>query len=208
MTPAEAYLYTKNINANSKELNTQLFEDNRKWIEKDGLKLSEEEMRILYGKAIPPGYVITPQTAYLINNLLQQVVQRGTAVRVRALGRPAAGKTGTTNNETDAWFIGFIPQLVAGVWVGHDVKKRLGPGEQGGRTAAPIFLEYMKEAMKDIPQKDFEPPKGFPMSKIASLKGGSAIYSTGFSVKNTEWFGVTHQVQDRAVDFFEEDLGF
>lgn len=207
-TLAQANLRAKNTDPKSTELNAALFEENKEWIDKDGLKLSEEELRILYGKAIPEGYVMTPQTAYLICNLMQQVVQRGTAVRVRALGKPVAGKTGTTNSETDAWFIGFIPDLAAGVWVGHDVKKSLGPGEQGGRTAAPIFLEYMKFASEKYGSKKFSPPEGFPVGQIAKLQGGSAVYSTGFGVLKPEWFGVTHDVVDRAVDFFEEDLGF
>jgi len=209
LPPAAAFLHAANTNPDSTELNTALFEANKEWIEKDGLTLSEEELRVLYGKAIPEGYVMTPQTAYLILNLMREVVNRGTAVRVRALGRPVAGKTGTTNDETDAWFLGVVPQLAAGAWVGHDVKKSLGRGEQGGRTAAPIFLEFMKEVTKDMEPRDFQPPEGFPVAQIAGLKGGSAIYSTGFARPEASgWFGVTHEVQDRAVDFFEEDMGF
>lgn len=204
----DASVMSKNTDPESLELNTSLFTTNSKFIEQDNLQLSEEEIRVLYGNAIPEGYVMSPQTAYLILNLLQKVVQEGTGARVRALGRPAAGKTGTTNDETDAWFIGLVPDLVAGVWVGNDVKKSLGRGEQGGRTAAPIFLEYMKEVTKDLPVKEFQPPEGFPLEQIATLSGGSAIYSTGFSKPEASWFGVTHDVHDRAVDFFEEDLGF
>lgn len=209
MPVGAAYLYAENADPSSPDLNTELFEVNEKFIGLDGLQLSDEELRILYGKAIPPGYVMTPKTAYLILNLMREVVKRGTAVRVNALGRPVAGKTGTTNEETDAWFIGYIPDLAAGAWVGFDVKKTLGRGEQGGRTAAPIFLEYMQDVTKDIPVKDFQPPEGFPLEQIASIAGGSAIYSTGFAKPEaTEWFGVSHDVQDRAVDFYEEDMGF
>lgn len=208
LSPAAAHLKAANTDPKSTELNTALFEANKEFIEKDSLQLSEEELRVLYGKAIPDGYVMTPQTAYLICNLLQEVVKRGTGARVNALGKPVAGKTGTTNDETDAWFIGFVPDLAAGAWVGYDVKKSLGRGEQGGRTAAPIFLEYMKEATKNFEPKEFMPPEGFSIETIASLKGGSAIYSTGFARPEAAWFGATHNIQDRAVDFFEEDMGF
>lgn len=211
MTPAEANLWAKNADPSSTDLNTELFEANKHVIDDDKLQLSDEELRILYGKAIPPGYVMTPQTAYLMCNLLQEVVKRGTGARVQALGKPVAGKTGTTNDETDTWFIGFVPDLAAGVWVGYDVKKNLGAGEQGGRTAAPIFLEYMKEATKDFEPKEFQPPEGFPIAEISKLPGGSAIYYTG-ETKSTEepvWVnsGPSHNVKDRAVDFFEEDTG-
>lgn len=209
LPPSVAYLKSESTDPKSTELNSTLFEANKKFIETDNLQLSEEELRVLYGKAIPDGYVMTPKTAYLICNLLQQVVKRGTGARVQALDKPVAGKTGTTNDETDAWFIGFVPELAAGVWVGHDVKKSLGRGEQGGRTAAPIFLEYMQVATKDLGAKDFQPPEGMPIEQIATLKGGSAIYSTGFERQEAAaWFGVTHEIQDRAVDFYEEDMGF
>lgn len=210
MDPNEAYRFSLSVGPESTELNTALFEANKQFIEKDGLKLSDEELRILYGRAIPDGYIMTPQTAYLILNAMREVVKRGTAVRVQALGRPVAGKTGTTNDETDAWFIGYVPQLAAGAWIGFDVKKPMGRGEQGGRTAAPIFIEYMKEVLKDMEPLDFQPPESFPVAEIAELKGGSAIYCTGLNKGETAggtWLGVTHSVRDRAVDFFEEDMG-
>lgn len=203
-----AYLHAKNTNPAQGELNTELYEANKEWIKKDGLQLSDEELRILYGKAIPDGYVMTPQTAYLMVKLMEEVVKRGTGARVRALEKPVAGKTGTTNEETDAWFIGFVPDLAAGVWVGNDLKTTLGRGEQGGRTAAPIFLEYMQEVTRDWPAKEFTPPEGFPIEQIASLTGGSAIYSTGLKRLEPTWFGISREIKDRAVDFFEDDLGF
>ncbi|HVR70769.1 MAG TPA: PBP1A family penicillin-binding protein [Vicinamibacteria bacterium] len=102
---------------------------------------------------------IRADTAYLLTSLLRGVVERGTAMRARALKRPVAGKTGTTNDYTDGWFIGFEPALAAGVWVGFDEKKEsLGRGQDGGRTALPIWLEFFAEAMKDAPLEDFAVP--------------------------------------------------
>lgn len=188
--------------------NTKLWEENQRWIEKDGLDLTPDELNVLYGAAIPDGYVITPQTAYLVTGLLQKVVQNGTAQKVRALERPVAGKTGTTNDETDTWFVGYTPNLAAGVWVGYDTLKKIGSGEQGGRTAAPIFIEYMQKVLAGTPVAKFEAPPGFAENKIASLTGGSAVYWKGGLYKdaNVEELA-THRMDDRAVDFFEADFG-
>ncbi len=184
------------------DLNTELFIDNEPWIEKDGLRLSQINIKTLYGEKIPPDHVITPQTAYLMVNLLKGVVERGTATRVKALGKPAAGKTGTTNDETDTWFIGFVPDLLAGVWVGFDEISSIGKKETGGRTAAPIFIEYMKEATKNFEAKNFTPPPDFPIKDIASISGGSAIFGPRyiFDASNSP------SNPDRAGAFFEEDL--
>ena len=200
--PAEVKTQNKVIDPQDVEFNTTLYEVNKPWIEKDGLALSELELKTLYGNAIPKGHVITPQTAYLMVRLMRGVVTGGTGTRVNALGKPVAGKTGTTNDETDTWFVGFVPDLAAGVWIGFDEIKPIGRGEQGGRTSAPIFLEYMKEATKDFEPKEFEPPKGFPTGRIASLPGGSAVFGALYSLENIggPW-GV-----DRAGEFFEEDM--
>jgi penicillin-binding protein 1A len=102
---------------------------------------------------------IRADTAYLMTSLLKGVVERGTAVRARSLNRPVAGKTGTTNDFTDGWFIGFEPSLAAGVWVGFDEKKEsLGRGQDGARTALPIWMDFWAEAMKDKPIEDFPVP--------------------------------------------------
>ncbi|MBI2341898.1 MAG: hypothetical protein HYU98_04115, partial [Deltaproteobacteria bacterium] len=189
----------------SKNLNTALFQDAAKYIESDGLVLTQEEMKILYGDAIPPDYTISPQTAYLMTKLLMGVVERGTGTKVRALEKPVAGKTGTTNDETDCWFIGFTPNLAAGVWVGFDNIARIGSKETGGKVSAPIFLEYMKDATKDSPIAEFKAPAGVKDERIASLTGGSAIYFKGYSLLR-EGFESERRLQDRAIDFFEEDL--
>ncbi len=95
--------------------------------------------------------VISPETAYLVTNLMESVVRNGTGWRAKALGRPVAGKTGTTNDLKDAWFAGFVPQLVAVSWVGYDQERPLGHQETGSRAAAPAWVAFMKEAVKGMP---------------------------------------------------------
>ena len=104
--------------------------------------------------------VLSPETAYLITSMLESVVQRGTGKRVRALGRPVAGKTGTTNDMHDAWFIGYTPEVATGVWVGYDSERSLGKDHTGGHVSAPVFLAYMQAALGDSPVHDFAVPEG------------------------------------------------
>jgi len=115
--------------------------------------------------------VIEETTAYIINSLLESVVQDGTGRRVRALNRPVAGKTGTTNNLYDAWFVGYTPDIITGVWVGFDEEGSLGRGETGSRAASPIWLGYMQRVMADRPVKDFEVPDGIVFSRIDAETG-------------------------------------
>lgn len=103
-----------------------------------------------------PVPVISPENAYVITNLMQSVVASGTGHRASVIGRPVAGKTGTTNDAKDAWFIGFIPQLVTGVWVGYDQERSLGAGGSGGQAAAPIWGDFMQKAVVRLPPEDFE----------------------------------------------------
>jgi len=102
--------------------------------------------------------VISEHTARVMVDLMQEPVQRpgGTAAKVKELQRPAAGKTGTTNDFTDAWFIGYTPSLAAGVWIGFDEKVTLGDKETGGRAALPIWLSMMQEIYKDKPVEKFQ----------------------------------------------------
>ncbi|HWP35073.1 MAG TPA: PBP1A family penicillin-binding protein [Thermodesulfobacteriota bacterium] len=116
--------------------------------------------------------VISPETAFIMTNMLKGVVQDGTAQRVKALGRPVAGKTGTTNDLNDAWFIGYTPDLVAGVWVGFDDLRTLGWNETGARAASPIWLDFMQEAVRGQPVRDFLPvPPGVVFAKIDPKSG-------------------------------------
>lgn len=119
--------------------------------------------------------VITPQTAYLITSLMQSVIQEGTGQRARALGRPAAGKTGTTNDTRDAWFIGYVPKkIVAGAWVGYDIEKSLGSHETGAVAALPIWLSFMKEAVADLPVENFPVPDGVIFIRVDKETGEPA----------------------------------
>ena len=101
---------------------------------------------------------ISPQHAYLMTHLLEGVVQHGTGQRAKALGRPIAGKTGTSSDYSDAWFIGYTPSLLTGVWVGFDDKTSLGKNETGSRAALPIWNSFMAQALKNIPFETFTPP--------------------------------------------------
>ncbi len=104
--------------------------------------------------------VLDPVTAYQIVSILEGAVLRGTATTVRSVGKPIAAKTGTTNDQFDAWTMGFSPDLVAGVWVGFDKPRDMGNGESGGRVAAPIFRDFMLAALKDRPAVTFRVPNG------------------------------------------------
>ncbi len=115
--------------------------------------------------------VIEKNTAYLITNLLQGVVEDGTGRRVKALNRPVAGKTGTTNTFEDAWFVGYTPDYVTGVWVGFDEEKSLGIGETGSRAASPIWLTFMRTILKDKPVRLFQVPDGVVFAKIDAETG-------------------------------------
>lgn len=106
--------------------------------------------------------VISPRTARLMSSMLQGVVQHGTAIAATTLKLPLAGKTGTTNDFTDAWFVGFSPSLTAGVWVGYDEKKTLGAKETGARTALPIWMQFMKVAMAGKDPGQFQAPPDLP----------------------------------------------
>jgi penicillin-binding protein 1A len=124
------------------------------------------------------GRVISEQAAYLITDLLRNVVEHGTGWRVKALGLPAAGKTGTTQDYKDAWFVGYTPMLTTGVWVGFDNSVPLGRGEAGARAASPIWLEYMQNALADLPARDFAVPKGIIFAKIDPENGLLATSET------------------------------
>ena len=110
--------------------------------------------------------VTSEETAFLLSNVLQDVVQTGTGRRARAIGRPSAGKTGTTNDNVDAWYIGYIPQLLTGVYVGFDKPRRMGRSETGSKAAAPIWIDFMKNAVTNLPTEQFKQPPGITTVKI------------------------------------------
>jgi penicillin-binding protein 1A len=127
---------------------------------------------------IPQGgtQLMDPITAYQITSMLQGVVQRGTGTAALALNRPVGGKTGTTNEYRSAWFVGFTPQIVAGVFVGYDDNRSLGSGETGAQAALPIFVEFMKEATKTLPPDDFKAPAN---AKFAMVRGIREAFRPG-----------------------------
>ena len=118
--------------------------------------------------------VISAETSYIITSLMESVVQTGTGTRVKALNRPTAGKTGTTNDYIDAWFMGFVPQITCGVWVGFDDEKTLGKYETGSKAAAPIWLYFMDEAVNDMPVEVFPIPEGVIFARVDPETGGLA----------------------------------
>lgn len=118
--------------------------------------------------------IIPPTTAYQVVSMLEGVVLRGTGRRVRAVGKPLAGKTGTTNRSNDAWFMGFSPDLAVGVYVGFDNPKTLGRRETGSSVAAPIFRDFMAAALKDKAGISFRIPEGIKLIRINSVTGEAA----------------------------------
>ncbi|MDD4241142.1 MAG: PBP1A family penicillin-binding protein [Smithellaceae bacterium] len=115
--------------------------------------------------------VIDPRIAFMTTYVMQDVVESGTGRRVKSIGRPVAGKTGTTNDIRDAWFLGFTPSLITGVWVGFDQEKSLGRQEVGGRAAAPIWLYFMEKALQGKPVESFPVPEGIVFVKVDSRTG-------------------------------------
>lgn len=116
--------------------------------------------------------VLEKESAYIINYMMQGVVKSGTGFRARHLEAPIGGKTGTTDDFTDAWFIGFSPSITVGVWVGYDIKRSLGNEETGGRTASPIFVEFMEKYLEKYPEpQEFKKPPGVIMRRIDKYTG-------------------------------------
>jgi penicillin-binding protein 1A len=130
--------------------------------------------------ALPDGFALPPAQAYVATSLLRAPIEHpaGTGHAAAALGRPLAGKTGTTNDHTDAWFVGFSPEIATGVWVGFDQNRLLGKGETGGRAALPIWLDFMRPALADRPARDFAAPPGVVFARIDAKTGGLASSSS------------------------------
>ncbi|MGZ3746443.1 MAG: penicillin-binding protein 1A [Pseudobdellovibrionaceae bacterium] len=156
--------------------------------------------------------LIKPQTAYVTTTLLKGVVEdkNGTGGRARSIGREVAGKTGTTNGYYDAWFIGYTPQIVTGVWVGFDKEHSLGKGEVGGRAALPIWVEYMKAAHEGLPQQSFPVPEGIVFANIDSDTGKLATASTKNVLRQAFAEGTEPTTEsnksEEATDFLKKDL--
>ena len=126
-------------------------------------------------RAQPAERAISPEVNFLINDMMRDVITRGTGRRALALGRAdLRGKTGTTDYAVDTWFNGFNDSLVASVWVGDDKNRPLGEGEEGARTAVPIWVDYMREALRGVPEKPRSMPEGVVEMKINAQTGGTA----------------------------------
>ncbi len=135
-------------------------------------KVSDRYGNLIEEHQVKKERVISVKTAYLMTDLLQGVVREGTGTKAKELMRPAAGKTGTTNELKDAWFIGFTPSVLTGVWVGYDDHTvSLGKGETGGRAACPIWVYFMKEYLKNKPVETFPIPDGIVFAKINGYSG-------------------------------------
>jgi penicillin-binding protein 1A len=122
--------------------------------------------------------VMNPYTAYQITSMMEGVVERGTGKKVQVVGKPVAGKTGTSNDERDAWFIGFTPDLTVGVYVGFDNPKPMGKGRTGGELAAPIVADFMKLALKDKAAVPFRVPRAIELIPIHVNTGKRGIFGT------------------------------
>jgi penicillin-binding protein 1A len=115
--------------------------------------------------------VLDSMTAYQITSMMEGVVQAGTATALKEVGKPIAGKTGTTNDEKDAWFIGFSPDLVVGIYMGYDKPRNLGRNATGCHLAAPIARDFMKLALADKPAIPFRVPAGIKLIRVDSKTG-------------------------------------
>ncbi len=154
-------------------------------------KIEDKSGNIIEQSIIEPEQIIPQETAYIMTSMLKSVVQNGTGWRAKRLGRPVAGKTGTTNNLHDAWFVGYSTDYISGVWLGFDKEKSLGRNETGSSAACPVWTDFMENIHKGRPKKDFKVPKNIIFQKIDSKTGllpGPETKSTIFEcfVKGTE----------------------
>ena len=161
------------------EGNTIINNENRKCINCDKISFTSDEF-----PKIDDNYeqILSPQTAYQITSLLQGAVERGTGKKLKKLGLNLAGKTGTTNDNTDAWFIGFTSNLVIGVYVGMDNPQTLGKFETGSKAALPIFGEFIKNAIKKSDARPFKVPKDITLMVIDPNTGNKAKFSSNNTI--------------------------
>jgi penicillin-binding protein 1A len=178
----------------------EVLEENTPYIEMDE-KEEEEEMPNLSSPASTER-VISPQNAFIMTHLLEGVVQHGTGQRAKVLGRPVAGKTGTSSDYSDAWFIGYSPSLLAGVWVGFDDKTSLGKNETGSRAALPIWISFMSRALRNTPVETPKPPPGITFVRVNIDTGLPA--NTGSSETISEAF-IDSSIPRKNEDHEKED---
>jgi penicillin-binding protein 1A len=142
----------------------EVLEENFPYVEFEEREEEEEVPQV--SSPVQKEQVISPENAFLITHLLEGVVQHGTGQRAKVLGRPIAGKTGTSSDYADAWFIGYTPSFLTTVWVGFDDKASLGENETGARAALPIWISFMGEALRNTPVETFKVPSGITMVKV------------------------------------------
>jgi penicillin-binding protein 1A len=146
-------------------LKGEVLEENYPYVELEETEEQEEEN----GEVSSPSLrerVISPEHAFIMTHLLEGVVQHGTGQRAKVLNRPIAGKTGTSSDYTDAWFVGYSPTLLTAVWVGFDEKASLGKDETGARAALPIWIAFMSKALAESPLEEFKAPPGIVMKRV------------------------------------------
>lgn len=155
---------------------------------------------------------IDPATAFIMTSLMQGVIREGSATNLKKmLGRPdIAGKTGTTNENIDAWFMGFSPDYTCGVWVGFDDEISIGEGETGAKAAAPIWGYFMKRALRDIPVKDFPAPANVEYRRVDSrtgqLSGSGDGFQEVFKVGSSPSLPLSKPIRGSAWDYSSSDL--
>ncbi|OGR83894.1 MAG: hypothetical protein A2902_00450 [Elusimicrobia bacterium RIFCSPLOWO2_01_FULL_64_13] len=140
-------------------------------------KVTDFDGRTLLENSPKESEAVSPQINYLITNLLRAVITEGTAKSARRLGRPAAGKTGTSQDQRDLWFVGFTPQLVCGAWMGYDDFSPLGKKIAAGGVLVPWWTDFMKKAHENLPERDFTVPEGITFVKIDKKSGFLALPS-------------------------------
>ena len=164
---------------------------------------------ILEQHLFEPRQAMSQENAYLITNMLMDVIQSGTGRRAKRIGRPLAGKTGTTNGYNDAWFVGYAPNLATGVWVGFDSVRTLGRLGSGAHAALPIWTEFMDQALRDLPVMTFTIPEGIQFALVDTTTGNlptksSRKITTEVFRKGTEPDKAAAQ-KANPMDFFEFD---
>jgi penicillin-binding protein 1A len=187
-----------------------VFADQGLWLEPYLLThVKKLDGEILEQHLFEPRQAMTKENAYLITNMLMDVIQSGTGRLAKTIGRPLAGKTGTTNGYNDAWFVGYAPNLATGVWVGFDEVRTLGKLESGAHAALPIWTRFMNHALQTIPVMTFSIPEDIQFAQIDTTTGNlpsknSRHISTEVFRKGTEPEKAAPQ-KANPMDFFEFD---
>jgi len=187
-----------------------VFSNQGMWLRPYHIKLVKDvNGEILEQHLFEPRQAMSHENAYLTTNMLMDVIQSGTGRRAKRIGRPLAGKTGTTNGYNDAWFVGYAPNLATGVWVGFDSVRTLGRLESGAHAALPIWTQFMDQALRNLPVMTFTIPEGIQFAQIDTTTGdlptkSSRHISTEVFRKGTEP-GEAAPQKANPMDFFEFD---